>query len=165
MLRKMTQLLDNRLVAATLTALLTSKQPQYRISTFPEIITEHSIAGRLRLRCRSIAGHQPVCQSLEDTLNIVEGVDKARVNVITGSILIEFEQKNLQAQQLKAAVDRLLQDDIEDLPAPKHSLSTSLPPLTADILEFILRKPYLAAGIALSAVLLLIKITDSEKGR
>jgi hypothetical protein len=72
----------------------------------------HFLPGRLRLKVASLKNAPGLAQKIEQELATVPGVKRAEVKVITGSLLLEYEQAALKSPAtldgLRAAVERAL---------------------------------------------------------
>jgi hypothetical protein len=110
----------------------------------------HSIPGRLRVRSKAFRNHPENAKTARSLLGDLEGVRSVDANLITGSLLIRYDEKIVNAARVLGAL--LAEGWIEYLPslkptppaaAPKvagrwrrvvDSLSEAAPDLIADLI-------------------------------
>jgi copper chaperone CopZ len=85
----------------------------------------HSIPGRLRVRSRAFRNHPENAKTARSLLGNLEGVRSVDANLITGSLLIGYDEKIVDATRLLGAL--LAEGWIECLPAPKPSTRAATP--------------------------------------
>ncbi len=84
------------------------------------IITKHLLPGRVRFQIPLLVSQEKTVKDLTQQLEKIEGVQQIDCSIITGSVLILFDEGKLQAELLFAALIRLLnlEQELEKLPAP-----------------------------------------------
>jgi copper chaperone CopZ len=110
----------------------------------------HSIPGRLRVRSNAFRNHPVNAKAARSLLGNLEGVSSVDASLITGSLLIRYDEKIVNATRVLGAL--LAEGWIESLPllkpapravAPKiaggwrrmaDSLSEALPDMLADLI-------------------------------
>ncbi len=109
------------LVLAGLTGMKTSKNkintPGF--STGP-LQTVHSLPGRVRFRVPSLTENDEDRELIETKLSGVEGIGSVTVSPVTGSVLVLYDESEVQPGLLFAAVARLLglEKELENPPPP-----------------------------------------------
>jgi hypothetical protein len=88
--------------------------------------TAHSIPGRIRFLVPSLRGNQSGREMLMNRLPHVRGVRKVQVNVISGSVLVNYEEGTVSPRLLFAAVVRLLRLDEELYDTPPSLIKREL---------------------------------------
>lgn len=90
----------------------------------PERLAEiaHRLPRRIRFRAPHLAFHDESCRRMAEHLtqieSALENVDKVRVNVMTGSIIVETENGSLDAETLLAHVRAFVEMEMKDMPDP-----------------------------------------------
>lgn len=90
----------------------------------PERLAEiaHRLPHRIRLRAPLLAFHDEQCRRMAEHLmqieSTLENVEKVRVNVMTGSIIVETENGSLDAEPLLARVRAFVELEMKDIPTP-----------------------------------------------
>jgi hypothetical protein len=110
----------------------------------------HSIPGRLRVRSPAFKNHPENAKTARSLLGNLEGVSSVDANLTTGSLLIRYDEKIVNATRVLGAL--LAEGWIEYLPAPKptpravapriagrwrrvaDSLAETLPDMMADLI-------------------------------
>jgi copper chaperone CopZ len=110
----------------------------------------HSIPGRLRVRSPAFKNHPENARTARSLLGDVEGVRSVDANLTTGSLLIRYDEKIVNATRVLSAL--LAEGWIEYLPSPMptpravapkiagkwrrvtDSLSEALPDMMADLI-------------------------------
>ena len=110
----------------------------------------HSIPGRLRVRSKAFRNHPENAKAARSLLGNLEGVSSVDASLITGSLLIRYDEKIVNATRVLGAL--LAEGWIESLPLPKpapravaprsagrwrrvaDSLSEALPDMLADLI-------------------------------
>jgi hypothetical protein len=75
--------------------------------------TAHMLPGRVRFVVPTLVGEAQRCESLRDKLASLPGIDSVQTNSITGSVVIRYCEREVQAELLYAAIVRLLGLDAE----------------------------------------------------
>ncbi len=75
----------------------------------PGVITlVHSLPGRCRFRLPVLVGQTKACNKLAQRLQEIDGVADAKIDCVTGSVLLTYDATRLNAEVLGAALVRLL---------------------------------------------------------
>ncbi len=87
------------------------------------IITKHLLPGRVRFQIPLIVGKEKVFGELAAQLKKIDGIKKVDYSIITGSLLIHFDENILQADFLFTIIIRLLgfEKELERIPSPTIS--------------------------------------------
>lgn len=82
------------------------------------IQTKHLMKGRVRFQIDALKGNTKSQQYLLEQLPRVQGVTSIQVNIITGSVLIHFDEKEMQPELLYTVLIRLLglEDELDKVP-------------------------------------------------
>jgi copper chaperone CopZ len=90
------------------------------------IRTLHLLPGRVRFEVPVLAGRQTAAKQLETKLGGLQGVQSIRVTPAIGTITITFDQAQLQAELLVAAIVRLLGLEKEMEKAPQSTAAREI---------------------------------------
>jgi copper chaperone CopZ len=85
----------------------------------------HSIPGRLRVRSNAFRNHPENAKAARSLLGNLEGVSSVDASMITGSLLIRYDEKIVNATRVLDALSA--EGWIEHLPAPKPTLRAIAP--------------------------------------
>jgi hypothetical protein len=90
-----------------------------RFNTGP-VQTVHSLPGRLRLRVPSLSEDEDARKTVAEHMPRIKGVDLVEISPVTGSVLVLYEQNELEPELLFAALVRLLgfDEELEGSPTP-----------------------------------------------
>ncbi|MDC7239829.1 MAG: hypothetical protein PQJ50_05660 [Spirochaetales bacterium] len=97
------------------------KKKDFNLPAFRGILeVKSSIPGRLRLNVHALKENPDECGSLAKTLSSIDSVKSVKAEPITGSLLIEYDQSDVDAATLMGAVIKLeeLEEEIEALKTP-----------------------------------------------
>lgn len=98
------------------------KKQQSPISGFctGPVRTVHALPGRIRFRVPSLANDQNGSELIKTKLSGVDGVFSVEVSQVTGSVLLLYDEAEVQPELLFAAIVRLLglEDELENPPPP-----------------------------------------------
>jgi hypothetical protein len=108
-----------------LTALLGRKNApsRVRLPSFPGILeTVSALPGRVRFRTPAIIGQPAAASGVQERLGGLEGVQSAEASAVTGSVLLRYDDKQVDPMILFAAVIRLLGLEQHIGKAPRSSV-------------------------------------------
>lgn len=88
--------------------------------------TESNLPGRVRFRCEALVGNDEAQGRLTNNLRNLPGVSSVEVNVLSGSILIHYDDEVLTPELLFTAVLKLLGLEDEFLTTPQPALAGEL---------------------------------------
>ena len=91
----------------------------------------HEMPGRVRLRDERLHRQKDLCQAVERELMGVLGVDNYKTNPTTGSVLIQFDRKQLSRDQIVEILDSALTQ--AEAPAGKDKADLQLALCTASL--------------------------------
>jgi hypothetical protein len=60
----------------------------------------HNVPGRLRIKIPSIKGDQDMAEEVQGVLRSIEGVNSAKANTLTGSIVIHYDPKAVRSKEI-----------------------------------------------------------------
>ena len=66
----------------------------------------HDIPGRLRVKSPKLKGDQVQCRSAEGFLGMVDGIQAASANPVTGSIIINYDSKIINSRAIMDILSR-----------------------------------------------------------
>lgn len=64
----------------------------------------HNVPGRLRVKTPSIKGNQTTAEDLQEILRKIEGIDSTAVNLLTGSIVINYNCRIVAPEEILNAL-------------------------------------------------------------
>ena len=84
------------------------------------IRTRHILPGRIRFEADVLKNDAKAEQFLVEQMSRVKGVSKVQISTITGSVLVQFEEKEIQPELLYTVLIRLLglEKELERTPQP-----------------------------------------------
>ncbi len=72
----------------------------------PSFASMHLTPGRLRLRMPERRGDEAFARQVEQLLAPIPGVTQVHANPVTGSVLVRFDPRQMDAQQILAKLER-----------------------------------------------------------
>lgn len=84
------------------------------------IVTKHLLPGRVRFQIPLLVAQEKAVSDLTKQLKKIDGITKVHCNHISGSVLIHFDEKKLQADLLFTVLIKLLglESELERTPEP-----------------------------------------------
>jgi hypothetical protein len=101
--------------------------PQFSLLSFSgPIETVSNLPGRTRFRAKAVIGREDARDLLVKNLPRIKGVDSVEVNVVSGSVLINYQPDAIIPEILFAALIKLLDLEDEFLSPPEPFLAREL---------------------------------------
>lgn len=138
------------LITGMLLAALAGKRSGTKSSFLPRhtgpVRLQHELPGRIRFRVPSLRGNLAAVQLVREKLPTLDGVESVQANAVTGSVLIAYQEDQVNPGLLFTALVRLLGLDAEyqrppssvihrELGAMGSSLNRAVHERTAGILD------------------------------
>ena len=100
----------------------------------------HSLPGRMRLRAEVLKNNDKAKELVETKLRALEAVRNVSANTITGSVLVSYEDKDLEPGLLFAVIVRVLGLEKEFEKPPKPVIAEELKDLADSLNRYVFDK-------------------------
>jgi len=128
-----------------------------RLSTWT---ARHELPGRIRLHNPALYRRRELCQAIEREFMNTFGINRYSTNEFTGTVLIDFDPKQIQKRQLIELVDAVLPTDGE---FPISPVDLDLPICTASVALAVTSQFFVPALAPVSAAVFLYSVIPSFK--
>ncbi len=97
----------------------------------------HALPGRMRFRAPSLKGNEAAKELVESKIGALEAVASISVNILSGSVLVKFNEKDLEPGLLFAVLIRVLGLEKEFEKPPKPILATEMKDVADSLNRFV----------------------------